>query len=187
MSPFSGYNDNLPDELLNNPAIVMVGNTLIGVTKGGVSWDPEATIEQVVFDGLRVPAKGLSRIQKYGGKLAFTLLQMATALELQQIMPGATTATGGTGVTQIITPKSAGALFIAGDYLTDLRAIWELSTGTSFLALYLPCAYCGKWSIKGADVGEAEIAAEFACAVDLTSGTPHDAPFKIERRSALPV
>lgn len=184
--PLSGYTSNLPNELLNNPALVKVGSAVLGVTKGGVNWDPEATIEEIVFDGLRVKGKGLSRIQKYGGKLSFTLLQLATAAELQQILPGATTATGGTGISSVITPKSAGILFASGDYLTDLRAIWELSTGNTYIALHLACAYCDKWTIKGGDVGEAEIAAEFTCAVDLSTGTTHDAPYNIELRSALP-
>ena len=183
----SGYTDTLPAEVLLNPAIVMIGTAKLGVTRGGVSWDPETEISSIAFDGKRSNfVRGTERVTKRGGKMTGTILQIATAAQIQKLEPGATTATGGTGVTTIITPKDAGLLFDDANYLVDVRAIWALKGGTYF-AIYLPVALCPKYDIKGADNNEAEISFEFDAVLDPADGDSlGKSPFLYELRSALP-
>lgn len=180
----NGYSTTVPDEILLNPAVLYVGTTVWGVTRGGVQWDPGITHRDVPFDGKRSPVKGLVGIETYAPKMTFTVLQLGTAAEVQRLHPGATTATStDTKITTVITPKDAGDLFADGDYLTDVRAIWELGDGTYF-AIYLPSAYCSKPAINGADTGEGEIPVELSAVSASTAVTA--APFKYELRSALP-
>lgn len=185
--PLSGYSSTLPSEVLLNPAIVYVGTTVWGATRGGVSWDPAIEHAEIAFDGQHSTVKGLTRISKYAPKLTFTIIQLGTAAEILRLHPGATTATStDTKITTVITPKDAGVLFATGDYLTDVRAVWELGAGTSYFAIYIPVAYVSKPSITGAADGEGEIPIELSACLDMTAGSIGDAPFKYEIRSALP-
>lgn len=188
--PLSGYTATMPNEILLNPALISIGSVLLGVTKGGVTWDPEMTTSDIAFDGQRGMVKGLTRISKRGGKLSGTLLQIASAVQVQKLELGATTATSTvTGVSSVITPKDAGTLFVTGDYVTDLRAVWETGQGTGhYFAIHIPCAICLKYGIKGADNGEADVTFEFAAVLDMTvSGTQiTDPSYVYEMRTALP-
>lgn len=183
----SGYTSTLPNEVLLNPALIYVGTTVWGVTRGGVSWDPGVEVAEVEFDGKHTEIKGLARKNKFASKLTFTVLQLGTAAEIQRIEPGATTATSTvTGITSVITPKDAGNLFAAGDYLTDVRAVWELGEGSKYIAIYLPVARVSKGTITGAADGEGEIPVELTAVLDMTSGAISRAPYKYELRTALP-
>ncbi len=186
--PLSGYTTALPAEVLLNPAIIRIGSTALGVTKGGVSWDPEMEVASIAFDGKRSKhIKGLERVSMRGGKLSGTLIQLATAAQIKNIDLGATTATGGTGVTSIITPKDAGILFATGDYLTDVRAIWEIGNTGTYFSIYMACAVCLKYAIKGGDAGEGDVSFEFDAVLDMPGGAGvGDSAYVYELRSALP-
>lgn len=188
--PLSGYASTLPQNVLLNPAIVTIGTALLGVTKGGVSWDPEMTTAEIAFDGMRSKVKGLERISKRGGKLTGTMLEIASAAQIEKLELGSTTATSTvTGITSVITPKDAGVLFSTGDYLADVRATWETGQGPGhYVSIYIPCALCLKYGIKGADNGEADVSFEFAAVLDMSvSGAQiTDAPYFYELRTTLP-
>ncbi len=189
MSPLSGYTSTFPQEVLLNPAIVTIGTALLGVTKGGVSWDPEMTTAEIAFDGMRSKIKGLERISKRGGKLSGMLLQIASAAQVQKLELGATTATSTiTGVTSVITPKDAGVLFVSGDYLADVRATWETGQGSGhYFSIHMPTAVCLKYSIKGGDNGEADVSFEFAAVLDMAVAADITAPpYNYEIRTTLP-
>jgi hypothetical protein len=188
-SGLSGYTSTLPDEVLLNPALVRIGSANIGVTRGGPSWDGETEISSIAFDGKRSKyVRGTERISMRGGKLSGTILQIASAPQLQTFEPGASTATGGTGVTTIITPKGAGILFEDGDYIEDVRAIWALKAG-NFFAIYMPVALSiGGVKVKGGDNGEGEIDFEFAAVLDMEADGAliTDPGYRYELRTALP-
>jgi hypothetical protein len=190
MSPLSGYGTALPNEILLNPALIQIGSTVIGVTKGGVSWDPQITFGDVAFDGERSRIKGLTRKTKHGGKLTGNLLQIGTAAQTLRLEAGAASATSTvTGITSVVTPLGAGVLLTSGAYVTDLRAIWETGQGSGhYYAIHMPVALCVKYGIKGGDNGEADVSFEFDAVLDMaaTGSTITDAPYNIEIRTALP-
>jgi hypothetical protein len=185
----TGYTANLPGDILLNAGVIMRTisgvSTKIGVTRGAPDFDPGVSIEDIQFDGMRCKLKGLSRKTGWKPILKGTLIEFApTASGKQTVIlePGSSEATV-SGVTTT-TPKAGGSLFAAGDYVTDLRWIFDRSNGL-FVAIYAPFALCTKWSIKGNDKSEAEVSFEFEAvgdpAVDL--GT---CPYLIEHRTALP-
>lgn len=87
-----------------------------------------------------------------------------------------------------VVPKPAGSLFASTDYINNLRWIFERGTSNGsgpYACIYFPIALCTKYSVKGVDKKEAQIAFEFEAvgdpAVDLGV-----APYLIELRTALP-
>ena len=173
----------LAAELLENPALIYVGTACMGGTRDGVQWDPGTTYADIAIDGMRNPVQGFTRIVGYQAKLTFNLVQLGTAAQILQTEPGASTATGGTGVTSIVSMKDAGSLLATADYLVDVRAIWGHSDG-KFTAIYMPLAYVSKRGINGGADGEATIPIEImGCN---TVANVNKAPYKYELRSALP-
>lgn len=185
----TGYTSNLPADVLLNMGVMFRGisgtSTKIGVTMGAPTFDPGVDLKDITFDGMRCRLKGLTRRVGFRPIIKGTLKEFgpaATGKQLAVIEPGSAEATA-SGVTTV-TPKAAGGLYAAGDYLTDTR--WIFDRGTSgFAAIYFPIALCTKWSLRGQDKDEALIDFEFEAvgdpAVDL--GT---APYLLETRTALP-
>lgn len=190
--PLSGYLTTLPSDLLLSPAIIRVGSANLGVTKGPPRWEPGWSLEHFDFDGRHAIIKGLSR-KFYGeARLSFTLLDVgeaATGNQIAKLEAGSTAATAGAPSVTTITPKAAGALYAAGDYLTDVRAIWERSIGTGtklYFTILLSAAIVLPYTV--ADVAKDVATTEWMIAgvKDMATGTISDAPYKYEYREALP-
>jgi hypothetical protein len=188
--PLSGYTSTMPNELLENPALIYIGSTPLGATKGGISWDPEMKMGDIKFDGSRGPVKGLQRIESRGGKVSGSLLQIASLAQTLNLEPGGVTATStATGITSTLTPKGAGILFTTGDYLVDFRAMWETGQGPGhYFSIYIPVAYCMKYSIKGGAIDEAEVPFDFQDVLDMSVGGAKitDPAWHYEYRTGLP-
>jgi hypothetical protein len=185
----AGYTPNLPTDVAFNAGVlfrtISAVSTKIGVTQGAPDFDPGVSMADIEFDGKRCMLKGLTRKVGFKPVIKGTLIEFAPAATGKQTLilePGSTEATA-TGVTTT-TPKAAGSLFVSADYVTDLRWIFDRGNG-AYIAIYFPLALCTKWSMRGADKGEAQVSFEFEAigdpAVDL--GT---APYLIEHRTALP-
>lgn len=185
----TGLTANLPTDTLLNMGVMfhtIAGvSTKIGVTRGAPDFDPGVEIADIAFDGQRCRLKGLTRRVGFKPIIKFTLLELgATATGKQTLLlePGSTEAIVG-GVTTT-TPKPAGALYLAADYATDLRWIFERGGG-GYAAIYFPFALCIKWSLKGQDKDEGQISSEFEAVGD-PAADPGIAPYVIELRTALP-
>lgn len=185
----TGYTANLPNDLLLNAGVlfrtISAVSTKLGVTRGAPDFDPGVDISDIQFDGMRCRLKGLSRKTAWKPVIKGTMIELgptATGKQTLVLEPGSTEATVG-GVTTT-TPKGAGSLFAAADYISDLRWIYERSNG-QFVAIYFPIALCTKWSMKGTDKGEAEISFEFEAVGDPTADLGN-APYLLEHRTALP-
>lgn len=160
-------------------------STKIGVTQGAPDFDPGVEIGDIQFDGMRCKLKGLSRKTGFKPIVKGTIIELGPTASGKQTLllePGSSEATVG-GVTTT-TPKAAGSLFAAGDYITDLRWIFDRGNGL-YVAVYFPFALCTAWSVKGQDKAEPQVSFTFEAVGDPANdlGT---APYLIEHRTALP-
>lgn len=191
-APLTGYTSALPTDVLLDSGVLYVGSTVFGAFAGGLKFDPGVTYRAMDFDGKRSPVKGLDRVTMRMPKITGTVIQLSTTM-IAQVEPGAATnATGSwTGATSY-EPKSAGQLLASGDYLSNVRAIWQRGGATasagSYVQVRFPAALCTKYDITGQDGAEVAIALEIEARLDPTlSGFSNigAAPFRIEYLTSL--
>jgi hypothetical protein len=202
-APLSGYTSSLPTDVLLDSGVLYIGSTVWGAFSGGIKFDPGVTYRNVEFDGKRSPVKGLDRVTMRMPKISGTIIQLSPAAittptpvmsgGVAQIEPGAVTQAAGawTGYTSY-EPKDGGQLLAAGDYLTDVRAIWQRGGATnttgSVVQVRFPVALVTKYDIAGQEGAEAAIAIEIEARLDPTlSGFTGmgSAPFRIEYGTTL--
>lgn len=194
-APLTGYTATLPTDVLLDSGVLYAGTTVFGAFAGGLKFDPGITYRNVEFDGKRSPVKGIDRKMMQMPKLTGTVIQLSTT-NVGQLEPGATSATGVTAVTaaggwtgasQSFTPKRAANLLAAGDYLSDIRAIWLRGSGT-FVQVYFRSALCTKYDITSQDGSEIAIAIELEARLAFgETGYTNvgDAPYRIEYLNAV--
>lgn len=182
--PLNGYDGTLPSDALLDSGVLFVGSTAIGVSRGGLNFDPGRQIRNIPFDGKRSDVKGLDRVTGWDAKISGTLLEFA-ATDIARLEPGSTSAV--VGGTTTITPKTAGTLFASGDYLTDVHLIFERAGG-GYAAVYFAQGFVNRWGpLKGSDNAEAEVGIEISArAVVAASADVPKPPYVIELRTALP-
>lgn len=192
--PLSGYLSTTPSDILLSPAIIRVGATNLGVTKGPPKVDPMWEIVAMDFDGRHAPIKGLDR-KFYGpASMSFTLLDIgpaATGNQIAKLEAGSSAATaGGAGVSvTTITPKAGGGLYASGDYLSNVRCIWERGVGsgtTLYYAMHFAVGLVTKWTVTDQSRDWATVEITIEARKDMASGTVQDAPYVVEYREALP-
>jgi len=114
------------------------------------------------------------------------MIQLSTT-NVGQIEPGASVVTQGawTGSTSYA-PKRAGLFLAAGDYLTDVRAIW-LRGNNTFVQVRFPAALCVRYDVTSQDGQEVAIAIELEARLDMSVSGANvgDAPFRIEYLAAV--
>lgn len=196
--PLNGYTPNLPSDALLDTGIVMVGNEVIGVTRGAPQFSPEFEIENIEFDGKTAPIRGLDRKFYGAAKISGTLIEFgptATGEQIQRLEAGISAAvdTGTTPNTlSTFTPKVGGQLYASGDYLTDVRVIFErgIAVGAGikkYAAILFPVALVKLYGpMQGEDRKHVSIPFEIEARKDMASGTTNDAPYKIELRESMP-
>lgn len=164
----SSWSPDLPANIMLDSGVMYVGSAVFASTEGGIKYEPGATRRQMPFDGARSPIVGLDRNIEYRPVITATLMEIPQTI-FSHIEPGATTVvrTGGpAGATQI-GPKIVGTMFAAGDYITNLRAVWQRGDGTYFQVRF-PKALCLKWDITGRDKEEVKYACSFEARLDLS-------------------
>lgn len=186
-APLTGYTSSLPSDILLDSGVLYVGATVFGAFSGGIKFDPGVTFRNAEFDGKRSPVRLLDRVTMRMPKISGTVIQLSTT-NVAQVEPGATVATTGawTGSTSY-TGKVAGPLLVAGDYLSEVRAIWQRGGATasagSYVQVRFPSALCTKYDITGQDGSEIAIAIEIEARLDPTlSGFSNigTMPYRIE-------
>jgi hypothetical protein len=181
-APLTGYTSSFPSDVLMDSGVLYVSTTVFGAFAGGLKFDPGLTYRNIDFDGKRSPVKLLDRKMMQMPKITGTVIQLSTT-NVGQVEPGATVATTGAwaGSTSYA-PKRAASLLVAGDYLSDVRAIWLRGSG-SFVQVRFPSALCTKYDVTSQDGAEVSIALEIEARLDPTlSGFTNvgDAPYRIE-------
>jgi hypothetical protein len=173
--PISGYNDRLPDDILVNTGVVYVGNSPMGVSRGGLNFDPAAEMRNVEYDGKLAPVKGLDRKVYVAPVISGRMLQLGPE-DIVRYDPGIVN----TGPDTTFTPKDAGVFLAAGDYLTNLRLVFERSGG-GFAQVRFPVALCVRYAIAGTDRSEGEVDCAFEARRDPAVQTAEgDLPYIIE-------
>lgn len=181
-APLTGFTSNLPSDVVLDSGVLYVGATVFGATKGGLQFDPGNTYRNIDFDGKRSAVKLLDRKMMMAPKLTGTVLELATG-NIARLEPGATTATTGAWTASTsYAPKRAAGLLAAGDYISDIRAIWLRGSG-AFVQVRFPSGLVTKYDISSQDGEEASISLEIEARLDTgVSGFTNtgDAPFRIE-------
>ncbi len=169
-APLTGFTSTFPTDVLIDSGVLYVGASVFGAFQGGLKFDPAAEYLNTEFDGKRSPIKLLDRKSKMAPVISGTVIQLSTANVLQ-IEPGATvSATGAwTGSTSYL-PKRAASYLVAGDYLSDVRAIW-LRGGGAFVQVRFQSALLTKYDITSQDGQEVAIALEIQARLDMTGST----------------
>lgn len=193
MSPLTGRTTNTNTDVILNPGVVYIGATPIGVTRGGVQFDPGHEFENIDFDGRQAPLYLGDR--KYNGvpKLTFKMIEMgdaSTGNQAAKLEVGSSAASAGSPNVTTVTPAVGGSFLAAGDYQSNVRVIFDRGAGTGtkrYLAVLFAKAFVAKYSLAGgATRGEAEISVEIEGRKDMASGTIGDAAYVIEYREATP-
>lgn len=192
--PITGFLTTLPSDVLLLPGQLRAGSTVIGVTRGGGNFDPAFEYENLDWDGKQAPLKGHDR--KYHGpaRITATLIEFGdstTGNQIPKLEPGSVNASAGSPNVTTITPSAGGSFLASGDYITDLRWIFDRGVGAGterYCVVYFSCALVTKYGIgaEGGSRKEAGIPIEIEARKDPASGSVADAPYKIELREALP-
>ena len=191
--PVSGYLSTLPADVMINPALVPIGFTAIGVTRGGVKFDNGITYENPDFDGKHAPIYLLDRKIVGVPKATFTMIEFGPAssgAQISKLEPGLSqaTTTATTGDSTVITPLAGGSFLAAGSYQSDFRLIWDRGVGagtTRYAIILFAKALFTKYAINGAGTGEATIDVEVEARKNMSSGAVTDVPYVVEYRQLL--
>ena len=158
--------------ILNVPVIYIggvltgtsVSGTKVGLTEGGVDFDPGRTDRQVTGDGIRAPIAGLEYPIDYNAHFKFKVKEFSSA-NIAVLEPGATADT--VGSTTTYTPISCGTLYAAGDYLTDVMGVGTRGDGGLFV-VHFPVGKVIKWKLDTKDKVEGMIDVDIQAYLDGT-------------------
>lgn len=186
----TGFLATLPQDVLLSAGVLFYTRnaltTRIGVTEGAPDFDPGIEHGEIMFDNHPSSRlKGLARRVGFTPVVKGTIKEfgpLASGGQLANIEPGVSEATASGTTTETV--KAAGALFAAGEYVVDFRWIFERGSG-GFAAIRFPLAICRKWTMKGVDKKEAQIAFEFEAIGDPANSVT-GAPYTIELLTSLP-
>jgi hypothetical protein len=159
----SGYMARTPTDMLIDTGVlsmlVTAVDTVIGVSRGGLTFDPGFALKEIDYDGRRAPIVGGDRVSFRRPTISGTMLQLGP--EDWRIMePGAA------GTVNVVTPKPAGLLLVIGEYVPSLTLTFSRS-GPGTVKIKFPYALCTKYGpVGGKDEAEAEIAVTFEARLD---------------------
>ena len=141
-------------------AMLYLGSVKWGQTRGGVTFDPGATLRDPEFDGVPPFVEDQSRITSWNARFTgrFGIFTPSFALKLH-----AGGASDGSASNNAITPIDA-RTFI-GDTMADFRCVWRLSDN-SYAAVVARRIRIHPWTIAGEDNSETLIDATIQCLCD---------------------
>ena len=177
---FPGYVK--PSDLMIDAGVLYVSATPagMGATRGGIKFDPGATMRNVPFDGKTTDIAGLDRITDYNAKITGKMIDLSGP-SLQQLHPGSTSSDSGSE--HIITPIDATVMLSAGDYLTDVTWIGRAQSGGT-IEVNFPFAIVEKYSIAGTDKAEGEIDVSIKAVLGASETNLNACPFTVTLRDA---
>jgi hypothetical protein len=157
-----------------------VSSTVASGVTGSIALSITAVGTATAYRWYRGTGAGLENVYYQSASNAFTDVGGASTL--------GTPPAGGSGTTTTYTPKSSGALLAIGDYVADVRAMWERGSDGSgnYFGVYLPYALCTKYDIAGQDTKEGLISVEFMGRINPATQVITDPAYKLEYRNSLP-
>jgi hypothetical protein len=169
MPPLSSWTSTFPSTALLDTGVLYIGSGIWSAHDGGLECDLKTERRNMQFDGKRSDVALLDRNVGFDGFIRGPVMEISEAL-LKQYDGGATlvTVTGGpSGATQIA-PKPAGTMYVAGDYLSNVRAVWQLAGGTYFQVRF-PKSLVVMWTpITGRDKEEVKLNIEIRPRLDMS-------------------
>lgn len=159
----------VPADTLLDVALLKVGATIIGVTRGGIRRTPTREIKPVEFDGRRAAhVVGLDRIIDYGDRIETRVLEFSQAsLDRLRNVSGDAPAVA-----------KAGELYTSARYLTDVTMEYARGGGGT-VKIVFPRALVLWTELTGEDKSEAEAAIAIEAALNYPTATTDDAPYTI--------
>lgn len=185
-APLTGYTSTFPTDVLLDSGVLYLNTAVLGVFQGGLKFDPGATYRNIDFDGKRSPVYALDRKTAMAPKLSGTMIELGTD-HVPVLEPGATTVVSGAWTASTsYQPLAANDLLVSGDYISEVRAIWQRGNG-GYVQVRFPIGIITKYDITSQDGAEVAIALEIEARLDMTvSGTTTGtAPYRIEYIAAV--
>lgn len=183
----SGYTTALPTSLgLGVGVLYYNSTTVFGVSDGGIRCVPEIVRENIPFDNKASDIQGLDvdwedRLRISGEFIQITNLMLSADL----IEPGATPTTAGTPATVTYQPYGNNALYVDGDYISNL--VYEITFGDGTKKRWIaPKAMVAKYEIIGQHRKAHRISCEFIsklASADAATSTDKKS-YKIEQVAA---
>jgi hypothetical protein len=179
--PLSGYTSTLPTDILLDTGTLYLGAAVYGAFRGGLTFDPGTTWRNVEFDGKVSPVANLDRKVSVNPTISGTCIELGP-VDVARVEPGSTVVSAGawTGSTSY-RGKAGQTLYASGDYLANVRAVWERGAG-GFVQVRFPVAIISSYNVAGTPGEEAAIALTIEARLDMSvSGAqPSDMPYRIE-------
>lgn len=140
--------------ILQKDTTVATGvGTIIGVTRGGLSFNPGTEWRNIGYDGQITPTKLLDRRVREVPVFTGTLIEITNANLLEVLEAGGATPT---------TLDTNGTGLASGDYLTNLSLLYRRADESGWAGFNFPDAFCTQWELAGqGSDGEAEVAFTF--------------------------
>ena len=162
----SGYNTRTPTDILIDTGVLSyeltLVDTVLGVSRGGLQFDPGITIHQLDYDGRRSPIIGGDRISYRASTISGSMLQLGPE-DWKLFEPGGSGVGSAPGT---VIPKLAGLALLIGEYVKNLTLTFTRSAGGT-VKIRFPYALCVKYGpVGGKDNNEAEIAVNFEARLD---------------------
>lgn len=188
-NPLSSYTTTFPSNVLLDSGVLYIGSSIWSAHEGGLEFSDGAQRRAIGFDGKRSDVVGLDRIIGWDARLKGTVYEVTADLAKQYVGGGTlVTVTGGpSGATQV-QPKPAGTMYATGDYLSNVRAIWQRTDGT-FVQVRFPKALVMEWGpMTGKDNEEMRLGINVQAKLDMSvSGQlTTNPPYVIEFFTAQP-
>lgn len=167
----SGFTASTPDSLALDVGVLSVDGTPIGLSQGGLDFDPGIVDREVEFDGKRASVAEMEYRIDYNSMIKGSFITLDSTF-LSYLEPGGSVAGG------VTTPISCGTRYATGDYLTNVTLDMERGDGTSF-SVKFETARVIKWSLDTKDKREGLVKVEikaFLSAADAavsTDGCPY--------------
>lgn len=185
MADPNAWNEDFPDDVIYNVGVlthdISGTQTVIGMTRGGVSFVSGEERRVVEADGLRHRVIGLTRIARWvDTRFEGTLIQLPSAL-VDEFMPGSATVSAGTPAVATTTPGPAGTVLAVGDLLVKPTLTFARGSGGT-LAIQFFYGEIAEWpGINARDINEGEFQFRIMAAVNpaMVGYSTNLAPFKI--------
>lgn len=176
---FPGY--SAPSAFVLDAGVIMVGSTVIGATRGGMTFDPGIEYRHIEFDGKTTDIAGLHRIVEYNATISGEMLDLTDAA-ISRYFPGSSSDGSSNN---LFTMKAARDMLVTGDYLTNLIWKGQQSDGTAEnLIITFARALVQDVSFRTNDRDEGLVSVTFKAVLDVNASDLEAAPFTITKAAA---
>lgn len=166
------YTQNLPDDVLLDTGVLLVGNQAWGASQGGLTFDPGREMRNVPFDGKRSDVAGLDRITRWNSQITGQMLVFGPA-SLLRLEPGVSVTSG------VYTPADGGLLIAVGDLLDTVKLAFQRGSGGVAVVIF-DKGLVNTYTVAGQVDGEALVNVTVAARLVVEDNNTDACPYRIE-------